>query len=44
MIKSVLGVAFALGFAGTASAQTLTMMKSVDAPHYDAQQIGRAHV
>ena len=38
MIKSVLGVAFALSFAGTASAQTLNMMKSLDAPHYDAQR------
>ena len=38
MIRSVLGVAFALGFAGAASAQTLNMMKSIDAPHYDAQR------
>src|SRR4029434_7927688 len=38
MIKAVLGVAFALGIAGPAAAQTLNMMKSVDAPHYDAQR------
>ncbi len=38
MIKAVLGVAFALSFAGTASAQTLNMMKGIDAPHYDAQR------
>jgi hypothetical protein len=38
MIKAVLGVAFALGIAGPAAAQTLNMMKSIDAPHYDAQR------
>ncbi len=38
MIRSVLGAAFALSFAGAASAQTLNMMKSIDAPHYDAQR------
>jgi len=38
MIKAVASVAFVLGIAGTASAQTLNMMKSIDAPHYDAQR------
>jgi peptide/nickel transport system substrate-binding protein len=42
MIKAVLGVAFALGIAGgivgPGAAQTLNMMKSIDAPHYDAQR------
>ncbi len=38
MIKALLGVAFALGMSGTASAQTLNMMKGIDAPHYDAQR------
>jgi peptide/nickel transport system substrate-binding protein len=38
MIRSVLGAAFALAIAGPASAQTLNMMKSLDAPHYDAQR------
>jgi peptide/nickel transport system substrate-binding protein len=38
MIKAVLGVAFALSIAGPAAAQTLNMMKSIDAPHYDAQR------
>jgi peptide/nickel transport system substrate-binding protein len=38
MIRSVLSVALALGFAGSASAQTLTLMKAIDAPHYDAQR------
>ena len=38
MIKALLGAAFALGMAGTASAQTLNMMKGIDAPHYDAQR------
>jgi hypothetical protein len=32
MIRAVLGAAFASGIAGTASAQTLNMMKSIDAP------------
>jgi len=38
MIKASLSVAFALGMAGSASAQTLNMMKGIDAPHYDAQR------
>jgi len=38
MIRTVLSVAFALSIAGPASAQTLNMMKSIDAPHYDAQR------
>ena len=38
MIRTVLGVALAIGVAGSASAQTLTMMKGIDAPHYDAQR------
>ena len=38
MIKAVLSVAFALSIAGPAAAQTLNMMKSIDAPHYDAQR------
>ena len=37
MIRTVLGVALAIGAAGAAaSAQTLTLMKGIDAPHYDA--------
>jgi peptide/nickel transport system substrate-binding protein len=38
MIKSALWAMFALAIAGPAAAQTLRMMKSVDAPHYDAQR------
>jgi peptide/nickel transport system substrate-binding protein len=38
MIKTVLGVALALSISVPASAQTLNMMKSIDAPHYDAQR------
>ena len=42
MIRALVSAAFALSFAsgvtGTASAQTLNMMKSIDAPHYDAQR------
>ncbi len=38
MIRTVLSVAFALSIAGPVSAQTLNMMKSIDAPHYDAQR------
>ena len=38
MIRSVLSIAFALSLPGPASAQTLNMMKSIDAPHYDAQR------
>ena len=42
MTRPVLRAAFALGaaaiLAGPASAQTLNMMKSIDAPHYDAQR------
>ncbi|MBR1229825.1 MULTISPECIES: ABC transporter substrate-binding protein [unclassified Bradyrhizobium] len=38
MIRTVLGVALAMGVAGAASAQTLTLMKGIDAPHYDAQR------
>ena len=38
MIRTVLGVALAIGVAGSASAQTLNMMKGIDAPHYDAQR------
>ncbi len=38
MIRSALSAAFALTIAGPAGAQTLTMMKSLDAPHYDAQR------
>jgi len=38
MIKSILSAAFAFGIAGPAAAQTLSMMKSLDAPHYDAQR------
>ncbi|MBR1141997.1 ABC transporter substrate-binding protein [Bradyrhizobium sp. AUGA SZCCT0431] len=38
MIRTVLGVALAIGVAGAASAQTLTLMKGIDAPHYDAQR------
>ena len=35
---ALLGVAFALGITGSAGAQTLSMMKGIDAPHYDAQR------
>jgi len=38
MIKAFVSAAFALALAGTASAQTLNMMKGIDAPHYDAQR------
>ncbi len=38
MIRTVLSVAFAMIMAGSATAQTLTMMKGIDAPHYDAQR------
>ena len=42
MIRAFLGVAFALSIAGSVTspgaAQTLNMMKSIDAPHYDAQR------
>ena len=38
MIRSVLSVALAFGISGTAAAQTLTLMKGIDAPHYDAQR------
>ncbi len=38
MIRSILGAAFALSIAGPATAQTLNMMRSIDAPHYDAQR------
>ena len=38
MIRFALSVALALSFSGSASAQTLNMMKSIDAPHYDAQR------
>jgi peptide/nickel transport system substrate-binding protein len=35
---ALLSGALALSIAGPASAQTLTMMKAIDAPHYDAQR------
>ena len=38
MIRAFLSVALAIGIAGTATAQTLTIMKGIDAPHYDAQR------
>ena len=38
MIRTVLSVALAFGIAGPASAQTLNLMKWIDAPHYDAQR------
>ena len=38
MIRTILGVALALCVAGPATAQTLTLMKGIDAPHYDAQR------
>ena len=38
MIKALLSAAFALALAAPASAQTLNMMKGIDAPHYDAQR------
>ena len=44
MIRTVLSIALALGIAGPAAAQTLNMMKGIDAPHYDAQRtkLGRS--
>ena len=38
MIRQALSAAFALSIAYPATAQTLNMMKSIDAPHYDAQR------
>ena len=38
MIRTILGAALAVCIAGPASAQTLTLMKGIDAPHYDAQR------
>ena len=42
MIRFALSAAFALSIASPlgsqAAAQTLNMMKSIDAPHYDAQR------
>jgi len=38
MIRTALGAALAMAVAGSASAQTLNMMKGIDAPHYDAQR------
>ena len=38
MIRTILAAALAVGIAGPASAQTLTLMKGIDAPHYDAQR------
>ena len=39
MIRSVLECCIGVrSGAGTAAAQTLTMMKAIDAPHYDAQR------
>jgi len=38
MIRILAGAALALGVAGPAAAQTLNMMRSIDAPHYDAQR------
>jgi ABC-type transport system substrate-binding protein len=35
---ALLGGALALSIAGPAAAQTLTLMKGIDAPHYDAQR------
>lgn len=38
MIRQALSAAFALSIAFPAGAQTLNMMKAIDAPHYDAQR------
>jgi peptide/nickel transport system substrate-binding protein len=38
MIRLALSVAMAFGMAAPAAAQTLTLMKGIDAPHYDAQR------
>ena len=38
MTRSLFYAAFALFFAVPAGAQTLKMMKGIDAPHYDAQR------
>ena len=38
MIRTALSAALVLGLAGPASAQTLMLMKGIDAPHYDGQR------
>ncbi|XSC41835.1 ABC transporter substrate-binding protein [Bradyrhizobium sp. RDT10] len=38
MIRIALGICLSLSVAGPASAQTLHLMKGIDAPHYDAQR------
>jgi peptide/nickel transport system substrate-binding protein len=38
MIRTALSAALALTLAAPASAQTLTLMKGIDAPHYDGQR------
>jgi peptide/nickel transport system substrate-binding protein len=38
MIKTLTSAALALGIAAPAVGQTLNMMRSIDAPHYDAQR------
>ena len=38
MIRLILSVALTFGMAAPAAAQTLTLMKGIDAPHYDAQR------
>ena len=39
MIRLALSVAMAFGMAAPAAAQTLTLMKGIDAPHYDGQRM-----
>jgi peptide/nickel transport system substrate-binding protein len=38
MIRTALAAAFTLALAASATAQTLTLMKGIDAPHYDGQR------
>src|SRR6266436_9867748 len=38
MRTGIIGLAAAVGIMGAAQAQTLNMMRSIDAPHYDAQR------
>ena len=38
MIRSALGMSLALFATGPVTAQTLQLMKAIDAPHYDAHR------
>jgi peptide/nickel transport system substrate-binding protein len=41
ILKGVAALLGVIGASSTAEAQTLRMMKSLDAPHYDGQRPGR---